>query len=226
MISSSFLLLFGLLLGIKHAFEADHMIAVSTIAADQKNPLKAALIGTFWGMGHTLTLFLVGLVVLLAKVEIPQKTSLFFEFLVGAMLVILGIRAVVNQSVIHSHIHTHVGTKHEHPHEHDGTTSSHSHSRSFFIGIVHGFAGSGALMLLILSTIESTLVGLYYILTFGVGSIIGMTIMSFVFGIPYIVFSKRFEKSDILLRKIAGICGIGFGLFIMYEIGIKRELFH
>lgn len=213
----SFITLFlGLFLGIKHAFEADHIIAVSTIASDQKNHLKAALIGTFWGMGHTTTLFLVGLIVLLTKVDIPDVVSLLFEFFVGCMLVILGIRTLIVKEIIHTHAHAHKGVQHIHPHEHDGNLLTHSHYRSFFIGTIHGLAGSGALMLLVLSTIKSTVVGLYYILIFGIGSIIGMTLMSFLFRIPYLLVSKKLNNFDKLLRKIAGICSIGFGLFMMY----------
>ena len=213
---------FGLLLGIKHAFEADHLIAVSTIVSEQKKPSRAALIGTYWGIGHTTTLFIVGLVALLLKISIPERISLILELLVGIMLIILGIRAVFKRTLsYHSHVHHHEGMEHTHVH----SSHSHRHSRSFVIGAIHGLAGSGALMILVLSTIRSLFEGVLYILLFGLGSVISMSILSFIIGLPFIYSTRKFEHLDKFLRLIAGVLSIFFGIFMIYEIGFVEGLF-
>src|SRR3989338_3772304 len=103
---SSFTFGFGLLLGVKHAIEADHVIAVSTIVSEQRSPSKAALVGTYWGVGHTTTLFIVGIVTLLLKVSIPERISLLLELLVGFMLIILGTKSILKRNIsYHTHIH-------------------------------------------------------------------------------------------------------------------------
>lgn len=216
----------GFFLGVKHAFEADHIIAVSTIVTEQKNPLKAALIGTFWGIGHTTTLFIVGLIVLLLKVQITEKVALSLEFVVGFMLVLLGVYTIYKtRFTIHVHKHEHrKGTMHEHPHWH--SKADHKHHTSFFIGSIHGLAGSGALMVLVLSTVSSLIEGLYYILLFGIGSIAGMTIMSLVVGLPFIYSTKRYPNIEKYLRLAAGVLSILFGGFVMYQIGIVAGLLY
>lgn len=212
-------LVLGFLLGVKHAFEADHVIAVSTIVTEQKNPLKAALVGTFWGIGHTTTLFIVGLLVLLLKIQIPEKVALSLEFVVGIMLVLLGAYTIYKtRFTLHVHKHEHKkGIQHEHPHWH--SKADHKHHASFLIGSIHGLAGSGALMVLVLSTISSLIEGLYYILLFGIGSIAGMSIMSLVVGLPFIYSAKRYPNIEKYLRLVAGVLSILFGGFVMYKIG-------
>lgn len=223
---SLFTLFLGFVLGLKHAFEADHMIAVSTMVTEHKNPFKAALIGTFWGIGHTTTLFIAGIAILLLKITIPQKVALSLEFLVGCMLVLLGGYTLYKaKQIVHTHAHSHDdGSSHEHPHMAE-KKGMHRHHRSFLIGTVHGLAGSGALMVLVLATVQSTIEGLYYILIFGVGSIFGMTIMSMVIGLPFIYSTKKFPSIEQKLRLTAGILSIGFGFFVMYQIGITEKLF-
>lgn len=218
-------LILGFFLGIKHAFEADHMIAVSQIVNKHNNPLKAALVGTFWGMGHTTSLFIIGLIVLLAKISIPINISLLFELLVGVLLVFLGIKSLTKiKSIIHSHIHKHYDQTHSHAHQHSSQEHKHSHKSSFIIGSLHGLAGSGALMILVLSTIRSTLSGVFYILIFGLGSILGMTAISVLLGVPFIYSTKKFPKVSLYINLIAGVISIVFGLFIIYEIGFVGGL--
>lgn len=214
-----FTLLLGLILGIKHAFDADHLVAVSTMVSDHQNPYKAALVGSFWGIGHTSTLFLTGALVLLLKVSIPEHISLSFELLVGFMLVFLGIRTILSYDNILVHTHPHQSEAHMHPQEEIDKKHRHGHKRSFLIGSIHGLAGSGALVILVLTTIRSTLEGIFYILIFGVGSIIGMTLMSMVFGFPFILSKKKFPGIDRYLKKIVGVLSIIFGLSIIYKIG-------
>lgn len=191
-----FSLVLGFILGVKHAFEADHVVAVSTIVSELKSPFKAAVVGAFWGIGHTTTLFLVGIVVLLLRVSIPQNLSLSLEGLVGVMLIILGIRIFNNKSLINYK----------------------SHHVPFLVGLVHGLAGSGVLMILVLSTIPTLMVGLFYILLFGVGSIMGMSLVSFLIGIPFSYSSSKFPKIEKNLRLLSGFFSILFGLIIIAEV--------
>lgn len=218
-------LFLGFFLGIKHAFDADHIIAVSTMVTEHKNPFKASLVGTFWGIGHTTTLFIVGIIVLLLKITIPENVSLSLEMIVGFVLVLLGIKAIrEKQESLHMHTHTHDQESHIHPHLHGNHNHWHKHYHSFTIGLIHGLAGSGALMILVLSTINEIFQGVYYILLFGIGSIIGMTVISFFVGLPFIYSAKKFPYIEKYLRVVAGILSIVFGLSIMYEIGFVEGL--
>lgn len=217
--------LFGLFLGFKHAFDIDHLVAVATLVTEHKNTFRAALIGVFWGFGHTTTLFIVGLIILLLKINIPERVSLSLDFLVALMLIGLGIRTLRSQTrSLHTHSHHHDHEHHTHPH----VTHQHAHHRSFAIGAVHGLAGSGAIMILVLSSFRSLIGGLMYILLFGIGSVVGMSLMSIVMGLPFIYSTKKFASFNQVeknLRHIAGTVSIGFGLRLAYEIGFKENLF-
>lgn len=187
------------------------------MVTEHKNPFKAILIGTFWGVGHTTTLFIMGLVVLFLKISIPEKISSSLEGLVGVILVILGFRALKKTKMLfHTHKHKHGEIIHEHLHE--KISSSHSHQMSFLVGLVHGLAGSGMLMLLVLSTIHSLLEGISYILLFGLGSILGMSVMSFLIGVPFSFSSNKFPQLEMYLRLLAGILSMIFGLFILINL--------
>ncbi|KKS96126.1 MAG: high-affinity nickel-transporter [Candidatus Gottesmanbacteria bacterium GW2011_GWA2_43_14] len=212
------ILALGFILGIKHAFDADHIVAVSTIVRHNRQPLHAALVGTFWGMGHTTTFLLIGLLVLILKINIPQSIGLFLELLVGLMLVFLGIRTFLNRDQSHhKHIHRHGQSEHLHAHEHF-KKHQHQHRRSFFIGTVHGTAGSGALMILMLSTIRSTVEGIYYILLFGLGSIGAMTIMTLLLGLPFSLSKDKFPHINNIMNQATGAVSAVFGLIIIYEV--------
>lgn len=217
----------GFILGMKHALDADHVVAVSTIVSSTKSLKKSSLFGAIWGVGHTTTLFLVGLVILVFKLAIPARLALSFEFLVGIVLVILGLdvlRKVVRDEV-HLHKHDHGGTVHMHSHSHKGS-SSHSHvHRPFIVGVVHGLAGSAALMLLVLTTVNSMFQGLAYLLIFGIGSIVGMLIVSGIIGLPFLL-TTRFDRINSSVKILSGTISIVMGFIIMYEIGqIKGLLF-
>jgi len=205
---------FGLLLGIKHAFEADHLIAVSTMLTEQKNPYRAAMIGTFWGIGHTTTLFIVGLFVLILRLSIPEQMAGKLEIFVGIMLIILGIQSIFKKNSIHTHTHTHGDLTHSHQHD----NHNHQHRKSFMIGIVHGLAGSGALMILVLSLIQSVLQGIIYILLFGIGSIAGMTLMSLIIGIPFSKSLEKFNRAEKYMRIFMGSISVIFGISVIIAI--------
>ncbi len=205
---------FGLLLGVRHAFEADHLIAMVTMLTHQKNSRKAALVGTFWGLGHTITLLVVGLSVLLLKLSIPTIIEKNLEGFVGIMLIILGIQTVYKRVELHKHSHSHDGVTHSHIHQ----MTHHQHGKSFVIGMVHGLAGSGALMVLVLSLVKSAWEGVIYILCFGVGSTVSMTMMSMLIGIPLAKHLSIFMKMKYTIRLVAGLGSILVGIYILLGV--------
>lgn len=212
-----FSLVLGFTLGIKHAFEPDHVIAVSTIVNENKEPFKAIIMGMVWGLGHTTILLAVGILVLVLRIYVPQNLSLIFELIVGIMLILLGFRAVIGGKIkLHVHKHKHGKLLHEHLHEVE--EPRHIHHIPFAIGLVHGLAGSGVLMLLVLSTITTFLEGVYYILLFGLGSTLGMTLMSFLIGLPFSYSTNKFPKVEKYLRMAAGVLSILFGLFTIQAV--------
>lgn len=230
------------LLGLKHATEPDHLAAVSTIVSERKSIWSAAIVGGLWGIGHTISLVAAGILVIFLHFQIGERLALVLEFCVALMLIGLGINALrkaIRGAEIHFHTHKHNGVTHTHIHTHDKATSHsdekphpHEHElpnlslRPLVVGIVHGLAGSGALMLLILSTISSTAVGIAYILIFGAGSIGGMVLMSMLVGLPFHLSLNRIAWADWLLRGAAGTFSLCFGLFMVYDIGVTQELFY
>jgi sulfite exporter TauE/SafE len=223
-LSTFSVLVIGFVLGLQHATEADHLAAVSTIVSEKKNLFTASLVGGLWGIGHTISLFAVGLLVILLKVEISTTLEAKLEACVGAMLVLLGINALrklFTASKVHVHTHEHDGHKHVHIHTHGIASKEESHHRlslrSIFIGMVHGLAGSAALMLLVVPTIPSQSVALLYILIFGIGSIGGMMAMSFLIGLPFHFTAGRFDLLNRAIRLVAGVFSLGLGASIIYE---------
>jgi hypothetical protein len=235
-ITPSLLLAFGFVTGLQHATEADHITAVATLVSKNRRLSKASLLGALWGAGHTLTLFIAGLAVLLLAISIPAKLALSLEFGVGIMLIILGrsvIRSVRKNAVIdsffnmfstkHMHPHAHGNRIHVHPHGHN---EEHTHShKSIIVGMIHGMAGSGALMLVVLSTVDSVMSGLAYIALFGIGSIVAMLAISTAIGLPFVFTAKRFGNINRYVRAVAALVSIGLGISIMYEIGFLEQLF-
>ena len=225
----------GLVLGVQHALDPDHLIAVSTIVSEQKNFKWASLIGAFWGLGHTTTLFLVGLIVIGLRVTIPPRLGSGLELLVALMLVILGVnvlRKTFGAERVHLHTHSHNPETHTHFHVHENPQQDHGHQhqfkamrRPFIVGMVHGLAGSAALMLLVLSTIESPLAGLLYIAIFGLGSVGGMLLLSGLISLPFILTAQRFTLMNRWIRAIAGVVSVAFGLFLGWEISSALGFF-
>jgi sulfite exporter TauE/SafE len=217
-------LLIGFLLGLQHAIEADHLAAVSTIVAEKKGLLTASLVGGLWGLGHTISLFAVGVLVIFLKLQISESVETKLEAIVGAMLVLLGINALRKLFAaerIHVHTHEHGSREHVHIHSHGDEPAEVSHHRfsprSIVIGMVHGLAGSAALMLLVVPTIASPALALLYILIFGIGSIGGMMAMSFLIGLPAYFTAGRFALLNQGIRLAAGVFSLGLGVFIVYE---------
>lgn len=226
-------LLLGFALGIEHALDADHVVAVSTIVSQNRHPLRAALVGVFWGIGHTTTLFLVGLAVIFFKLTIPGRVALSAEFLVGIVLVALGAQVIWRSrpGKIHLHMHDHDGDMPVHPHLHSHEQDARRHRlphnhKSLLIGMVHGLAGSAALMLLVLGTVRSPFKGAAFILVFGAGSIIGMMLISSLISLPFAAWSRRFTSLHRIIRSLAGTVSIVLGVIVIYEIGFAGGLIH
>lgn len=222
-------LFFGFLLGVRHALDADHIVAVTTIVSRSKSLIRSALVGLSWGIGHTLTLFIAGFLVLVFKLTIPDKLSLSMEFVVGVLLVLLGVPLVrrLIMSRPHIHLHEHGDKRHLHSHSHD-ESPEHGHQhirRPLLLGMVHGLAGSGALTLLVLSTMSSVAQGLIFLLVFGVGSILGMMLFSGLIGLPFKLISGHSLRLSLWFRGAAGFLSIVLGIFIMWQVAFTGGLF-
>ncbi len=234
-VSTLSILFFGFLLGLKHAVEADHIAAVSTIVSERKSLWSSAIIGGIWGVGHTISLLVVGILVILLEFRVSERTESILEFFVGVMLLFLGINVIqklFRGGKLHLHKHEHGEHLHVHPHLHDdehATDESHTHHglslapRPLLIGMVHGLAGSAGLMLLVLPTIESRSIGLLYIVIFGIGSIGGMMLMSMLVSLPLYLTALYFDRMNLLLRVFAGLFSICIGLWIIYEKGFAEK---
>ncbi|MGI8835890.1 MAG: sulfite exporter TauE/SafE family protein [Pyrinomonadaceae bacterium] len=230
----------GLVFGLKHATEVDHVVAVSTIVSEQRKLLRAALVGGLWGAGHTVSLIIVGVVVLALRISIPESVATWLEFGVALMIIWLGanalMRALRERSKIHLHKHEHGGEPHIHIHfhepgaEHQDISSLHSHAvtrigfKPLIVGMMHGLAGSAALTLLVLTQIDSAVLGLLYLAIFGVGSIIGMVLMSGLVGLPFALSSRKFAGVHHRLQIAAGALSLAFGLWYAYASGLAHVL--
>jgi hypothetical protein len=229
------ILAFGFVLGLKHAVEADHVAAVSTIASEHKSVIRSSLVGGLWGLGHTISLMVAGILIIVFHVEISARLAMALEFCVGLMLIGLGanvLRKLARGGHLHMHVHQHGGRRHTHPHIHDLQKGlGHSHhglklnASPLLIGMVHGLAGSAALMLLVLATISQPMLALFYVLVFGMGSTGGMMIMSALVGLPAMLTAGRFTRLNVILRAAAGVLSLALGLVTTYAIGASVGLF-
>ncbi|MDP6495663.1 MAG: urease accessory protein UreH, partial [Dehalococcoidia bacterium] len=190
----------GVVLGLRHSLDPDHVVAVSTIVGEYRNPMKAFWVGVSWGFGHTTTLFLLGVVIITLRLTIPDRLALLLEFAVGIMLVGLGAQVIYNfrKRKVHQHEHGHVESEHQHYHSHvqnPGNVREHHQlfgvgkpflrKKSFFIGMFQGVAGTAAVTLLVLASIDSPVTGAVYLLLFGVGSVVSMGAMTILIGLPF-----------------------------------------
>src|SRR5712692_4618489 len=237
MLNGMFLSVLGLgfVLGLKHALDPDHMVAVSTIVSESRSVKRSSLIGTFWGLGHTVSLLCASVVVIALKVQIPDRIALWMEFAVALMLIFLGLSTTMKSLrgwKLHRHRHTHDGSTHTHlPLHREGDERVHRHrhligvgARPFFVGMVHGMAGSAALTLLVLATIPSAVAGLIYIAVFGLGSVGGMLIMSSLISLPFVLTRKRFNLLSEGLQVAVGLFSLSFGLFLVWQYGFHEHL--
>ena len=229
----------GFVFGLKHATEVDHVVAVSTIVSQHRNVFHSALVGALWGVGHTVSLLVIGVVVLTLRVAIPERVSGWLELGVAVMIVCLGIsalrRALRKNAEVHLHQHSHDGLSHTHVHFHEQETrhepashTLHSHAVSrlgwkpVLIGMMHGLAGSGALTLLVLTQISSPWIGLLYVATFGFGSIVGMLVMSGMIGLPFALASRKLTHFTRAIQTVAAVLSICFGIWYAYNVTTAR----
>lgn len=223
-------LVFGFLLGLRHAFEADHLVAVSTLVTPKRSLWKNIRFGVTWGLGHSATLLAVGGVVLILQVSIPPFLELSLEGLVGVMLVGLGLMTLLDcrRRRIHLHQHTHGGNTHLHFHAHvEGPEHFHQHGgetgwRPLLIGMVHGLAGSAAVLLLTVATAPSPVESLLYIGSFGCGSILGMGAASLLLGVLFSLMQRHLQGANLSLRIAAGATSVALGIWIIYELSLSH----
>ncbi|HSR55537.1 MAG TPA: sulfite exporter TauE/SafE family protein [Alphaproteobacteria bacterium] len=228
----------GFLIGMKHALEADHVAAVASLASGGNSVGETTKMGVAWGLGHTATLFLIGSVVLLLDWVVPETMAEALEFTVGVMLVALGIDVMVRMARgnAHFHAHTHGGSQHFHAHRHaeaaghDSAAHAHVHPRglplrALLVGSVHGLAGSAALVLLTLSTIQSVWLGLAYMLLFGLGSVAGMALLSCAIALPLRFTAQHMNWAFRGLTAAIGGATMVLGASIAWRIASHGGLF-
>lgn len=223
------LLFLGFLLGLRHALDADHFAAIAAITSRGLNARDAVRYGAAWGLGHTVTLFVFGGIVLLVDGVIPQAFASGLEMAVGVMLIVLG-ADVLRRSLrarLHYHVHKHDDKSahfHAHSHQNDGPheQSEHRHThvpvlpmRALLVGLMHGMAGTAALVLLTLDQAESLWIGLAYIALFGVGSIVGMAAVSVVISVPLNACAKRLTWLHNGLQGAIGLGTVAVGAFVL-----------
>ena len=205
------ILALGFLLGMRHATDSDHVIAVTTIVSQQRKLFSAALTGIFWGIGHSVTLFIVGAAIILFGVVIPERVGMSLEFCVAIMLVLLG---MINLGTFRRR------QKHA-AHVHD----FYNRLRPTIIGIVHGLAGSAAVALLVLPMIRNPYWAAFYLLVFGAGTIAGMMLITAAIAAPITYTATRFQLFNRHVGTVAGVLSVGFGLFLVHQIGFSEGLF-
>jgi ABC-type nickel/cobalt efflux system permease component RcnA len=230
----------GIVLGLRHALDPDHVVAVSTIVSEYRNPLRSFWVGISWGLGHTTTLLLAGIVIIALRLTIPDRLALFLEFGVGIMLVGLGVQVIYSfqRKKVHQHAHGHEEDAHTHFHSHaENPAHSPEHhgvkgvgkpffrKKSYIIGTVQGLAGSAALTLLVLASIDSPLAGIGYILLFGLGSVLSMGVMTVIISLPFVFSANRLPNLNSFIQPGVGVLSILFGVFLMYRIGFTEGLF-
>jgi hypothetical protein len=214
---------FGSLLGMRHALEPDHLTAVTTLVSRERSGYRAALLGVCWGVGHTLSLVIVGASLVVLRHELPTSISNAFEFLVAIMLVLLGVRAMAQAARVGPsgplHVHRHGRVVHRHSgvpaHVHLGTWTL--ARRPLLVGAIHGLAGTGAITALVLTTLPSTSARLIYLAVFGLGSTLSMAALSGLLGWPL----ARLGTDHAVARAVSFLVGgfsTGLGLWWGYPL--------
>jgi hypothetical protein len=249
------ILFLGFFLGMRHATDSDHVVAVTTIVSRQRQIGSAVATGIFWGIGHSITLLVVGGAIILFGVVIPNRLGMGLEFCVALMLVLLGwlnlrafkhsVDSVSPEEPFHEHTHGHGDFIHSHPHKHNPEEHGHADEevptarldsrfgnwsvyralRPIIVGVVHGLAGSAAVALLVLPVIRNPIWATMYLLIFGVGTIAGMMLITAAIAAPITYSANRFRLFNRYIGAAAGVMSLIFGLFLVYQIGFVDGLF-
>jgi high-affinity nickel-transport protein len=197
MLSALGLSFFGLLLGIRHAVDPDHVVAVTAIATGQRSIRRATLIGAMWGVGHTFTILLVGGAIIVFRIAIPPRLGLAFEFAVGVVLIVLGLANLLSRAEVPST---------------PGT------ARPLVVGMVHGLAGSAAVALLVLAAVRDPRWALGYLLLFGLGTIVGMMAVTTAIAVPAAFAAARVTALRRYLVLASGAASVIFGVLIAVQL--------
>jgi high-affinity nickel permease len=226
----------GFLVGMQHALEADHIAAVSSIAARRSDIRDIVQHGLTWGLGHTLTLFVFAGAAILLGHAIPDSLARPIEAAVGVMLAGLGTHVLWRlwRDRVHFHAHSHGGgTRHLHVHSHAGETIAHARSahahlhvhgfrwRTLLVGLMHGMAGSAALLVLAVSQAANPLVGMAYVLLFGLGSMLGMGALSAVIAVPIAASARWLTWANRALQGAVGVVTIAVGLGTVWALHLS-----
>lgn len=240
-------LVFGFLLGMKHATEADHLAAVATLATRSRSLSQAMAHGTAWGIGHTVTLVIFGGLLLVLGATLPHRTAEGLELAVGGMLILLGSDALRRlwRGRIHFHVHTHEGgVRHVHAHGHANehaphALSAHAHRharlptvelrsqplwRAVVVGVMHGLAGTASLVVLSIDTTASPQAALLYVLLFGAGSLAGIALLSVAIAVPLRLSAVHIGRAHTAVSTLVGAGTVMLGVVIVYDIGFDRGL--
>lgn len=235
-------LILGFLLGLKHATDADHVVAVSTIVGEDRNVWRGIWVGGAWGLGHTTPLMILGIVILTFRGLLDGYESIahVFEFGVGVMMILLGVQVFWNlaRGRLHVHEHSHDNTYHVHIHAtHDPAADPEVESghgflhvgrpffrvKSFGIGVVHGLAGSAAVMLVLLQTLPSFWAGVGYLILFGVGTVLSMGVITLLLGVPFALV-RNVNRASRAVSGVAGLASVLFGAALMSDIALGTTL--
>jgi len=194
----------SLMLGMRHATDPDHIVAVATIVSRERSVGKAAAIGAVWGAGHTITLLLVGGAIIAFKLAFNARLGLSLELCVAIMLIVLGI---LNLFAVRTR------------------SAAPSASRPFLVGVVHGLAGSAAAALLIVPLMDDPRWAALYLVTFGLGTIVGMSIVTISIAAPSLLAAAHMPSFQRSLRIASGAVSLVFGLYLAQKIGFTDGLF-
>ncbi len=219
------LLALGFLLGLRHATDADHVVAVTTLVSRERSPRAALLLGGLWGLGHTLTILLVGGAIVLFGVTIPPRLGLSMEMGVALMLILLGALNLTGaRARFRDAVPAELPAVGSSSWAEDVTSALRRGSRSLLVGVVHGLAGSAAVAFLVLTTVGRARSALVYLLVFGLGTVLGMLLVTLAMALPLRAASARFASAERFVARTMGALSLAFGLFLAYRIGFVDGL--
>ena len=197
MLSALGLAFLGFLLGIRHAVDPDHVVAVTAIATGERSVRRASRIGALWGLGHTVTILAVGGAIILFSIVIPPRLGLAFEFVVGLVLIVLGLANLFS---------------------HRNAVPAHGSVRPLVVGMIHGLAGSAAVALVVLAAVRDPRWAIGYLILFGVGTIIGMMVVTTAIAVPAALAAGRMGTIRRYLVLASGAASVIFGVVIAIEL--------